>query len=177
MQSEKRARKGLDAIVVNDVSDRSIGFNSTNNAVTLIHEHGEVDFGTQPKTVIADQLIRELTPIFTANRAEALTQIRTNSTMSDVEQALNLDSGIFSCLRHSWHIHPKFNRRGGLLDRQKLRDSRVSRRPTHRSGGRDGRLSSPALRKALSRGLCEGGMDVICIGLCPHPCSTSRRTN
>ena len=41
---EKRARKGLDAIVVNDVSDRSIGFNSTNNAVTLIHEHGEVDF-------------------------------------------------------------------------------------------------------------------------------------
>lgn len=69
---EKRARKGLDAIVVNDVSDRSIGFNSTNNAVTLIHEHGEVAFGTQPKTVIADQLIRELTPIFTAKTAQKL---------------------------------------------------------------------------------------------------------
>ena len=35
---EKRARKGLDAIVVNDVSDQNIGFNSTNNAVTLIYE-------------------------------------------------------------------------------------------------------------------------------------------
>ena len=58
--------------MVNDVSDRSIGFNSTNNAVTLIHEHGEVAFGTQPKTVIADQLIRELTPIFTAKTAQKL---------------------------------------------------------------------------------------------------------
>ena len=69
---EKRARKGLDAIVVNDVSDHSIGFNSANNAVTLIHEHGEVDFGTQPKTAIADQLIRELTPIFTAKKTQKL---------------------------------------------------------------------------------------------------------
>ena len=61
---EKRARKGLDAIVVNDVSDQSIGFNSANNAVTLIHEHGEIDFGTQPKTEIANQLVHHLTALF-----------------------------------------------------------------------------------------------------------------
>jgi len=61
---EKRARKGLDAIVVNDVSDQSIGFNSANNAVTLIHEDGEVDFGIQPKTEIANQLIHQLAALF-----------------------------------------------------------------------------------------------------------------
>ena len=61
---EKRARKGLDAIVVNDVSDHSIGFNSSNKAVTLIHENGEIDFGIQPKTEIADQLIYQLGALF-----------------------------------------------------------------------------------------------------------------
>ena len=35
--------------------------------------------------------------------------------------------------------------------------------------GRDGRLSSPGLEKALSRGLCEGGMNVIGVGLVPTP--------
>ena len=57
---EKRQRKGLDAIVVNDVSDQRIGFNSADNAVTLIHADGEVDFGIQPKTAIAEQLISQL---------------------------------------------------------------------------------------------------------------------
>ena len=35
--------------------------------------------------------------------------------------------------------------------------------------GRDGRLSSPALAKALSTGLCAGGCDVIDIGMVPTP--------
>ncbi|MDP6185719.1 MAG: phosphomannomutase/phosphoglucomutase, partial [Pseudomonadales bacterium] len=35
--------------------------------------------------------------------------------------------------------------------------------------GRDGRLSSPGLENAFSRGLCEGGMDVISVGLVPTP--------
>ena len=39
---EKRIRKGIDAIIVNDVSDPSIGFNSTENAATLIHQGGEI---------------------------------------------------------------------------------------------------------------------------------------
>ena len=35
--------------------------------------------------------------------------------------------------------------------------------------GWDGRLSGPGLEKALSRGLCEGGMSVISVGLVPTP--------
>lgn len=37
------------------------------------------------------------------------------------------------------------------------------------SVGRDGRLSSPGLHKALIRGLLEGGLNVIDIGICPSP--------
>ena len=35
--------------------------------------------------------------------------------------------------------------------------------------GRDGRLSSQGLEASLSRGLCDGGMDVISVGLLPTP--------
>jgi phosphomannomutase/phosphoglucomutase len=37
------------------------------------------------------------------------------------------------------------------------------------SVGRDGRLSSPALHKALVKGLLDGGLNVIDIGICPSP--------
>ena len=35
--------------------------------------------------------------------------------------------------------------------------------------GRDGRLSSPALFKSLVKGLLEGGLNVVDIGICPSP--------
>ncbi len=35
--------------------------------------------------------------------------------------------------------------------------------------GRDGRLSSPGLEESLTRGLCDGGMNVISVGLVPTP--------
>lgn len=35
--------------------------------------------------------------------------------------------------------------------------------------GRDGRLSSPGLEQSLTQGLCDGGMDVISVGLVPTP--------
>ena len=63
---DKRVRKGLDAIVVNDVSDRSIGFNSRDNEVTLIHEGGDIHFGKQSKSAIAQQLMEQLVEIFAA---------------------------------------------------------------------------------------------------------------
>jgi phosphomannomutase/phosphoglucomutase len=37
------------------------------------------------------------------------------------------------------------------------------------SVGRDGRLSSPALHKSLIKGLLEGGLNVVDIGICPSP--------
>ena len=46
------------------VSDQSVGFNSTENAVTLIHEGGEINFGRQPKTAIGEQLMQQVIELF-----------------------------------------------------------------------------------------------------------------
>ena len=74
----KRARKGLDAIVLNDVSDPSIGFNSSHNAATLIYEGGEITMPRQSKAQIAHTLIHQIPQIFAAQLAgtnpESVTQ-------------------------------------------------------------------------------------------------------
>ena len=56
----KRRRKGLDAIVVNDVSNPKIGFNSDHNAATLIWADGEVELAYQGKEALAASLIQHL---------------------------------------------------------------------------------------------------------------------
>ena len=65
---EKRIRKGIDAIIVNDVSDPSIGFNSTENAATLIHEGGEIAFAKQSKISLGAELIDQLENIFSLSK-------------------------------------------------------------------------------------------------------------
>jgi len=61
---QKRIRKGIDAIVVNDVSDKTIGINSNENAFTLIHPKGEMTFAKKPKRVLADELLESIIEIF-----------------------------------------------------------------------------------------------------------------
>ena len=57
---EKRRRKKLDAIVVNDVADPAIGFDSSDNAVTLIHDGGELVLPQMPKRAVAQRLVAEI---------------------------------------------------------------------------------------------------------------------
>lgn len=61
---EKRIRKKLDVIVVNDVSDESIGFDSAENKVTLIHDDGEVEIPFASKAVIAERIVSETMSLF-----------------------------------------------------------------------------------------------------------------
>ena len=63
---EKRQRKCMDAIVVNDVSDPAIGFDSGDNAVTLIHAAGEVVLPKMPKHAIARRLVAEIATLYAA---------------------------------------------------------------------------------------------------------------
>ncbi len=53
----KLSRKGADLIVLNDVSDPSIGFESDQNAVTLIDSTSETDVALAPKEAIADAIL------------------------------------------------------------------------------------------------------------------------
>ena len=63
---DKRLRKGMDAIVVNDVSDASIGFDSGDNAVTLIHDGGELNLDKMPKHAVARRLVTEISALYRA---------------------------------------------------------------------------------------------------------------
>ena len=66
----KRRRKGLDAIVVNDVSNPKIGFNSDHNAATLIWADGEVELAYQSKEALAASLIQHLANLFFPSSGE-----------------------------------------------------------------------------------------------------------
>jgi phosphopantothenoylcysteine decarboxylase/phosphopantothenate--cysteine ligase len=55
---DKMERKGLDMIVANDVSDRSIGFNSDNNEATVLWAGGEQEMALTGKGAMARQLIQ-----------------------------------------------------------------------------------------------------------------------
>jgi phosphopantothenoylcysteine decarboxylase / phosphopantothenate---cysteine ligase len=54
---EKLARKGADLIVLNDVADSTIGFDSSENAVTLIDPGGEEHLPKASKDQIAEQIL------------------------------------------------------------------------------------------------------------------------
>ncbi len=54
---QKRARKGIDLIAVNDVSQDGIGFDSDENALTLIWEGGEQRLHTASKAAVARALV------------------------------------------------------------------------------------------------------------------------
>jgi phosphopantothenoylcysteine decarboxylase/phosphopantothenate--cysteine ligase len=54
---EKLSRKNADLIVLNDVSDPTIGFDSADNAVTLIDAGGETGLPLAPKDEIAEQIL------------------------------------------------------------------------------------------------------------------------
>jgi phosphopantothenoylcysteine decarboxylase/phosphopantothenate--cysteine ligase len=57
---EKLERKGVDMIVLNDVSDARIGFESGDNAVTLIEPGGETELPLAPKDEIAERILDRL---------------------------------------------------------------------------------------------------------------------
>ncbi len=56
----KLARKGLDAVVVNDISRTDIGFDSSDNEVTIVLADGESDVGRRPKSEVAAAVLDEV---------------------------------------------------------------------------------------------------------------------
>ena len=65
---EKRIHKNLDVIVCNDVSDSSIGFESSENAVTVIYENGEKVLQKASKQEIARKLIHLLGKLYSERK-------------------------------------------------------------------------------------------------------------
>jgi phosphopantothenoylcysteine decarboxylase / phosphopantothenate---cysteine ligase len=56
----KLGRKGLDAVVVNDISRSDIGFDSAENEVTIVLADGEREIGRRPKQEVAAAILDEV---------------------------------------------------------------------------------------------------------------------
>ena len=56
----KLARKGLDAVVVNDISRSDIGFDSAENEVTIVLAEGQKEVGRRPKSEVAAAILDEV---------------------------------------------------------------------------------------------------------------------
>ncbi len=57
---EKLSRKNADLVVLNDVSDPAIGFDSADNAVTLIDPSGEIAVARASKDAIAESILERV---------------------------------------------------------------------------------------------------------------------
>jgi phosphopantothenoylcysteine decarboxylase / phosphopantothenate---cysteine ligase len=57
----KLVRKGVDAIVANDVSSNELGFDSERNAASFISAAGELEFAPMSKLEMADRILDEVT--------------------------------------------------------------------------------------------------------------------
>lgn len=68
---EKLNRKGADLIVLNDVSDPAIGFESAENAVTLIDSTNETHVPLASKDSIADQILDKVDQLRAASGSPA----------------------------------------------------------------------------------------------------------
>ncbi len=69
----KLARKGLDAIVVNDVSRPGIGFDTADNEVTIVAPDGERPLARAPKGVIAAAILDEVVRLRATTSADGAT--------------------------------------------------------------------------------------------------------
>jgi len=62
----KLTRKDLDAVVVNDITRSDIGFDSTENEVTIVLADGEREVGRRPKPEVAAAILDEVERLRTA---------------------------------------------------------------------------------------------------------------
>jgi phosphopantothenoylcysteine decarboxylase/phosphopantothenate--cysteine ligase len=60
---DKRARKHVDLIVANDVSQDDRGFEVSTNAATLVSDAGEVDVPLQAKSAVAARILDAVQPL------------------------------------------------------------------------------------------------------------------
>lgn len=67
----KLERKGLDAVVVNDISRADIGFDSDENEVTIVLADGEREVGRRPKPEVAAAVLDEVEALRSRGTVEA----------------------------------------------------------------------------------------------------------
>ena len=73
MLKKKLEQKHCDWIVANDVSNKSIGFNSRNNEITIIKKNQEIEkISKREKSEIASLLVQKILKEFPINENKSL---------------------------------------------------------------------------------------------------------
>ncbi|OCG05218.1 bifunctional phosphopantothenoylcysteine decarboxylase/phosphopantothenate--cysteine ligase CoaBC [Gilliamella sp. wkB112] len=67
---KKLTSKNLDLICANDVSNKTIGFNSDQNALTLYWQNGEQTLPLSGKNILAQQLLEAISTLYKVSRNE-----------------------------------------------------------------------------------------------------------
>jgi phosphopantothenoylcysteine decarboxylase/phosphopantothenate--cysteine ligase len=68
----KLERKGVDAIVVNDVSSNDLGFDSTRNAGTFLKRDGAIEIPAMSKSEMAERILDEVQQLRMANKVNQI---------------------------------------------------------------------------------------------------------
>jgi phosphopantothenoylcysteine decarboxylase/phosphopantothenate--cysteine ligase len=68
---DKLTRKGLDAVVVNDIGRKDIGFEGVENEVTIVTASGERHVPRTSKAAVARAVLDTVTELRTTHRATA----------------------------------------------------------------------------------------------------------
>lgn len=71
---EKRARKDMDVIILNDVSNTEIGFDSLDNAVTLISKDNKMSLPRADKQTIARQVVATISNLYAEHVGHAVSE-------------------------------------------------------------------------------------------------------
>ena len=71
----KLERKGLDAVVVNDISRKDIGFDAEDNEVTIVTASGRRDVPHGPKSAVAAAVLDEVERLRTPATATTATTL------------------------------------------------------------------------------------------------------
>ena len=163
---EKLARKGCAAIVLNDVSEQDIGFDSDRNAVTLIEPSGETVFPIDSKETVADKLIDAIASLFRRTSDSA-------GSGATRPRMIGIPGPIAPEIFRAYDIR-------GIVDGNLTGESvywigrafaaqALAQDCDRVAVGGDGRHSTDRLREALASGLTDGGCNVIDVGCVPTP--------
>jgi phosphopantothenoylcysteine decarboxylase / phosphopantothenate---cysteine ligase len=93
----KLLRKGVDAIVVNDVSREGVGFDSDQNGATFLTATTAIDLPEMPKRKLADRILDEVVAL---RRPQSLL-VELSGMETDSYTAEGADAGLFDSDRET----------------------------------------------------------------------------
>ena len=160
-------------MVANDVSNQAIGFNSDNNAATVLWHDGEQILELASKASIARQIVHLIAH---QTRKNDLRSVSHNPTLKpflagNTKAAAHQEGGFPEHIFRAYDIrgHAENELTDAVIESIAAAIGTIAEQRGERAliVGCDGRTSSPRIKAALIRAIIATGRDVIDIGMAP----------